>query len=344
MNNTCAIILAAGEGTRMKSDRPKVLSDVLFKPMLQWVIDAVKKSGIDKICVVTGFKHELIDEYFEKNSMDVFSVVQKERKGTAHAVMMSQEFLRQNSKSDVIILGGDSPFIDSKTILESYKLHKSENNSATVVSANIDDPFGYGRIVRDSVGGNLVEIIEQKDASDEVQKINEVNSGAYWFNVQALMSVLNEIKNENAQGEYYLPDALKLIKLKNLKINAFKTGTCDVVLGANDCNQLNVLNGIARRKALSEIMKSGVNVPCTDGVIIGDNVCFGRGVSILPGTIIKGNTSIGSNCIVGPNSFIADSKIGNNVTLNSVYCSGISVKDNEFIRPFTVLSNQSINK
>ena len=339
MNSTCAIILAAGEGTRMKSNRPKVLSEVLFKPMLQWVMDAVKGSGIDKVCVVTGFKHELIDEYFQKNGIDVSSVVQKERKGTAHAVMTSHKFLEQNIKSDVIILGGDSPFIDSETILSSYKLHKDENNFATVISANTDNPFGYGRIVRDGVDGKLSEIIEQKDASEEVQKINEVNSGAYWFNVQALMSVLNEIKNENAQGEYYLPDALKLIKSKNLKINAFKTKTCDVVLGANDCKQLNILNEIARKKVLSEVMKSGVTIPCTDGVIVGNDVCFARSTVILPGTIIKGRTSIGTNCVIGPNSFIADSKIGNNINLNSVYCSEVNIKDNELIKPFTVMQS-----
>ncbi|MEE1056864.1 MAG: sugar phosphate nucleotidyltransferase [Acutalibacteraceae bacterium] len=246
MANKSAVILAGGEGKRMKSDKPKTLSEVMGKPMLQWVIDALKKSGIENICVVKGYKKECIEEYLETLPYDITSVYQAERLGTGHAVMMAKDFLIKNS-GDVIILNGDAPFMDSETISKAYKQHNDSNSSATVISAKVDNPTGYGRIVR-ADDGSLKAIIEQKDADENTLDINEVNSGGFWFNCNALLSVLDNIRANNAAKEYYLPDALKLLLETGKVVSAYTAESSDTVLGANDPAQLEELNKIAKAK------------------------------------------------------------------------------------------------
>lgn len=247
--SNCAIILAGGEGKRMKSDKPKTLSLVLEKPMLLWVINALKGAGVDDICVVKGYKKECIEEFLDaynkENSESIQSVFQAERLGTGHAVMMAKQFL---SKCDgnVVILNGDAPFMDSKTISSALKQHEN-GFAATVISARVDDPTGYGRIVRDN-DGNLEAIVEQKDASEEILKINEVNSGGFWFDAQQLLSVLDRITSNNNAREYYLPDAIRLLLEDGKKVGAFTAECSDTVLGANDPAQLEELNEIARIK------------------------------------------------------------------------------------------------
>lgn len=244
---SCAVILAGGEGKRMKSDKPKTLSLVLNKPMLRWVIDSVKDAGIEKICIVKGYKKECIDEYLEQSGLsDISTVFQAERLGTGHAVMMAKDFLNEN-KGDVVILNGDAPFMDSDTIKQSLLKHKEEKNSVTVISARVTDPTGYGRIVRDE-NGVLKAIVEQKDADDEILKINEVNSGGYWFDTERLLSVLDNITADNNAREYYLPDALKLLLMKGDNVGAYTAKSSDTVLGANDPAQLAELNEIAIAK------------------------------------------------------------------------------------------------
>ncbi|MDE7390801.1 MAG: NTP transferase domain-containing protein [Lachnospiraceae bacterium] len=241
-----AVILAGGEGKRMKSDKPKALSEVLNKPMLRWVIDSVKGAGIDNVCVVTGFKREYIEEYLHTLPFDTETAYQPQRLGTGHAVMMCREFLRKN-EGDVVVLNGDAPFMDSETVKEAYRLHKESNSSATVISAKVDDPFGYGRIVRDADGA-IKAIVEQKDASKEEQSINEVNSGGYWFNTESLLGVLDEITANNAGGEYYLTDAVSILLNKGKTVCAYTAQSSNTVLGANDPEQLKRLNEIARAK------------------------------------------------------------------------------------------------
>ena len=246
MANKCAVILAGGEGKRMKSDKPKTLSEVMDKPMLQWVIDAIRKSGVENICVVKGYKKECIEEYLTTLDYKVSSVFQAERLGTGHAVMMAKNFLIEND-GDVIILNGDAPFMDSETIQKAYDQHIATNSSATVISARVENPTGYGRIVREE-NGSLKAIVEQKDADEETLAINEVNSGGFWFNTSDLLSVLDNIQANNAAKEYYLPDALKLLLANSKAVGAFKAESADTVLGANDPAQLADLNAIAYSK------------------------------------------------------------------------------------------------
>ena len=242
----CALILAGGEGKRMKSLKPKTLCEVLSKPMLQWVIDALKAAGIDNICVIKGFAKEYIDEYLETLPYKVQTAYQAERLGTGHAVMMAKDFLKENEGS-VVILGGDAPFMDADTIAKAYDEHVKTEAFATVISAVIDDPHGYGRIVREA-DGSLKAIVEQKDADEETLKVKEINSGGYWFDTVGLLSVLDRITADNNAKEYYLPDALKLIIAQGRKAGAFVADSEDVALGANDPQQLQELNEIALKK------------------------------------------------------------------------------------------------
>ncbi len=247
--SNCAIILAGGEGKRMKMNKPKPLAEVLGKPMLRWVVNSVRKAGIDKICIVKGFGKEYIDEFVETLDFEVETVFQAERLGTGHAVMQAKSFLAEN-KGNVVILNGDAPFMDFETVKNSLEYHNAENNCATVISAKVADPTGYGRIVRDE-NGQVTGIIEQKDADEEILKIDEVNSGGFWFDAEMLLSVLDEIKSDNQAKEYYLPDALKLLLSKGEKIGAFTASSPDTVLGANDPAQLKELEDIAIAKGYS---------------------------------------------------------------------------------------------
>ena len=244
--SNCAVILAGGEGKRMKSQKPKTLSEVLGKPMLLWVMNAVRNAGVDDICVVKGFKKECIDEYLATLDFVVESVYQAERLGTGHAVMMAKDFLKSHD-GNVVILNGDAPFMTAETIQNSLKQHIATNSAATVISAKVDDPTGYGRIVRDE-NGNLKAIVEQKDADEETLKIDEVNSGGFWFDCQLLLSVLGRIKSDNKAGEYYLPDAIKLLLSDGQTVGAYTAECSDAVLGANDPAQLQELNDIAKAK------------------------------------------------------------------------------------------------
>ena len=334
--NVCAIVLAAGEGKRMKSKKPKAMMEVLFKPMLGWVIDSVREAGVNDICVVTGHLEEMVKEYLSKTYTGenaCSTVTQTERKGTGHAVMMAKEFLEAHKGGSVLILNGDAPFMDSSNISNSYLYHMGRSSCVTVISAMLDDPTGYGRILR-GADGRLLSIVEHKEATLEQLAVKEVNSGAYWFEIDALLSVLDteHIKCSSVTGEYYLPDAVKLL---GDAADAFTADSASVVMGANDPVQLNELNQIARRQILDNMIAEGVSITCSDGVIIDPDVTVGGGTVILPGTILRGKVSIGEDCTIGPNSFIENSIIHDNVIVNSSQIKQSEVFEGTDIGPFS---------
>ncbi len=339
MKNTCSIVLAAGEGTRMKSNMPKVLSKVLFRPLLQWVLNALSDAEISPVCVVTGYKSDVIIDYLQKLALPYETVIQKERKGTAHAVLTAKNFLLENIDRDVLILNGDGPFMDSRTIKNAYELHQNQGNDATVISAKIKNPHGYGRIIRDSHTGTLTAIVEEKDADETTQKINEVSSGGYWFKVPPLLDALHNIKSNNSQQELYLPDTISLLLSRGFRVNAYISQSENTVLGANDPIQLNELNNIARAGIFKRLMLNGVDIPCTDGVVVTDEVQVGQNTCILPGTVITGKTIIGTNCMIGPNSHIKNCLIGNNIILRAVDCSDSRIISDVSIKPFSLIRN-----
>ena len=280
MQNRCAVILAAGEGKRMKSSKPKVLHSILFKPMLDWVIDSVKAAGVEELCVVCGHLNEQVEKHVEGIAE---TALQTQRLGTGHAVMQAADFLSAHKGGQVLILCGDAPLINSETIQKAYEIQISGGYAATIITANAPDPYGYGRIVR-TPSGVVAAIVEQKDADNETKTINEINSGGYWFEINALLDVVSKLKNNNASGEYYLTDAVDLLINNGHKVSAYQASYPEV-LGANDREQLSELNEIARKMIIEQHMKNGVSIHCKDGVIIGPDVSIGEDTEILPGCI-----------------------------------------------------------
>lgn len=338
INSTaCAVILAAGDGTRMKSRHSKVLCEVATKPMISWVISSCNKADINKIAVILGNGADEVSKVLPEGTN---TYLQTERLGTGHAVLMAMEFLKNNKDGDVVVLCGDAPFIDDKTLRASYEHHKACGNAVTVITAKLDDPTGYGRIIRADDGG-IKAIVEQKDATDEQKAIKEVNSGAYWFSVNALIDVLGKITTNNIQGEYYLTDTIELILKDGLKADAFVAQNNDIILGANDRRTLLKLNEIAKEMILNYHLDNGVEIVSADGVIIAPDVKIGTDTKILPGTILKGNTVIGSGCTIGPNTLIENSTIGDDTILNSIQCLESKIHNNVKIGPFTQIRPNS---
>ena len=334
--SVCAIVLAAGEGKRMKSKKPKAMMEVLFKPMLGWVIDSVREAGVKDVCVVTGHLEQFVKEYLSKTYVGenaCSTVTQYERKGTGHAVMMAKEFLEAHRGGSVLILNGDAPFMDCLNISNSFCFHEVQGSCVTVISAMLDDPTGYGRILR-AADGTLMSIVEHKEATMEQLAVKEVNSGAYWFNVDALLSVLDtdHITQSSVTGEYYLPDAVKLLGDAS---SAFTADNASVVMGANDPVQLNELNQIARASIINNMVAEGVSITCTDGVIIGPDVSIGSGTVVLPGTILRGKVSIGSDCTIGPNTMIENSTVHDRVIINASQVKQSEILDGTDIGPFS---------
>lgn len=333
MSKNCAVILAAGEGKRMKSNKPKALAEVLFRPMIDWVLDAVQDSGIEDKILVVGHFGEQLEAYVG----DTCGICwQKERLGTGHAVMMALDFLKASDADNVLILNGDAPFMDSETIEKSLWLHEAQKNAVTVISAKLDDPTGYGRIIQD-INGSFERIVEQKDATDSEKLIKNVNSGAYWFCREDLIDSLGKLTTENEAHEYYLTDTIYILKQEGKNTGVYITENADVVLGANDRLQLQGLNEIARRKVMERHLMNGVDIPCPDGVIIGKDVVIGNETTILPNTILQGKTVIGSDCVLGPNTRIVDSTLGNGVQLDNILVEEAVLDNNIDIGPFSHL-------
>lgn len=328
-NTSCAVILAGGQGKRMKSELPKPMFEVLGEPMLEWVMTACENADVKDICVVKGYNAEVIENYIGDRCT---TVLQPQRMGTGHAVMMAVDWLKERPDSNVFIVCGDSPFIDSDTITAALEQHVKQDNAVTIITAKVDNPKGYGRMLR---GENGVKgIVEEKDSTDEQKKINEIGSGAYWFKTDRLIEALNEIKPNNSQGEYYLTDSVYILINHGFRADAYICPNPNVVMGANDRKGLLALNDTARHAVIGRLLEEGVEFTCTDGVSIGRNVKIGIGTKILQGTILRGDTVIGENCTIGPNCIIENCTVGDSVTLNSVQAYQSQIDDNVKIGPF----------
>ncbi len=338
MSYNCAVILAGGEGTRMHSKKPKVMAELLFKPMIDHVLSAAIKAGVSEVCVVTGYQAQILEAHLEGRA---HTVRQTQRLGTGHAVMQAAEYLRNHSFDNVLILNGDAPFMDSDTITQALAYHENRGFVQTVISAKIEDPYGYGRIVRD-FNGDFCAIVEEASADKETKKINEINSGAMWFQKDALLYLLSKITNDNSKGEYYLTDTVGIAVSEKMRVGAYTAKNADAVLGANTRVQLAQLNERLRQKILSRLMLEGVSIPCTDGVIIDDDAVIGPDTVILPGTIIKEGCEIGENCEIGPNTVLFKTKVGNDCVLNQVQAEQAVVGDCCNLGPFAHLRPNTV--
>ena len=245
MSKLKAVILAAGKGTRMKSDLPKVVHTIDGKCLVDYAIEAAKGAGADEVCLVVGYKSDVVKESIQNK--DVTFVMQEEQLGTGHAVKCAKDFMGEDGQT--MILFGDTPLITAKTLKNLAGYHKEKGNTVTVLSAMMEDPTGYGRIIRDEKG-NFVKSVEHKDANEKELASHEVNSGMYIFDTKELKEALEKITPNNAQGEYYLPDTLTIIKEKGLRVDAYALDNPEDITGVNDQEQLKAATEIIHaRKA-----------------------------------------------------------------------------------------------
>lgn len=327
-----SVILAAGMGTRMKSKMPKVLHKVCGKPLSKWVIDASEAAGADKVCAVVGHKAETVKEVLG----DVCEfALQAEQKGTGHAVMQAIDVIK-NSKGEVVILNGDTPLITAETINKAIEYHKNNGNQATVITAILDDATGYGRIVRDN-GGSVLKIVEQKDASKEEKKINEVNSGMYVFDAQSLVYALDKITPNNAQGEYYLTDTLEILLSAGKKIGGYAISDNDEIRGINDRVQLNEAEKIMQKRINEYHMRNGVTMRNPESVYIEDGVEIGNDTEICQNVTIKSGTKIGSDCVIGSGSMLDRAVIHDGVDVLSSVILESEVDEGTHVGPFAYI-------
>ena len=308
-----AIIMAAGKGTRMKSKNSKLVQKIYGKEIVKRAVENAQKAGINDIVAVVGYKKEQVMEVLGDK---VKYAVQEEMLGTGHAVMQAAKYL-EGKKGKVLVLNGDVPILRPETI--NRLLDKSTDNkeAATLLTAIYDDPFGYGRIIRDE-GGNIEGIVEEKDATDEEKEIAEINAGIYCFDIEALLAALKEIKPNNSQGEYYLTDVIQIIGNKGLRTGAVIVEDNTEILGVNDRMQLQMVTKILQHRINSELMMSGVTIEDINSTYIYDDVKIGMDTVIHPNTTIKSDVEIGEDCEIGPNSYIREGcRLENNVKVGS---------------------------
>lgn len=337
VESVLAIILAAGEGKRMKSKHSKVMHCISGKPMIKHVVDAVMEAKIDDITVVVGHRAEEIKEYLKDSVNYAF---QDQQLGTGHAVKCAEKCFEKKS-GQVIVLTGDTPMITTQTIKELISYHRDNNYSATIMSAEFEDPTGYGRILRDK-NSEVLKIVEHKDCTVEEISINEVNSGIYCFDIDDLKNALDDIKNNNAQGEYYLTDAIEIIKSKNKKIGAYIVKDKVEIMGINNRQQLSEAQQILKKKVCIEYMLNGVTIIDDNNTYISRGAVIGKDTIIYPGTIIDAQTVIGEDCVIGPNTTIEKSTIGNGTNVKNSVVLEAKVGENTTVGPFAYLRPNSV--
>lgn len=304
MANLTAVILAAGKGTRMKSKLPKVLHKVGGHPMLEHVMDAAEAAGCRDNVVVIGHGAELVRELVGDRAR---IALQAEQLGTGHAVLQAADTLKDFTGT-VMILCGDTPLLEAEELEKFYAEHVKSGAAATVMSALMDDPFGYGRILRDA-NGDVAGIVEQKDASEEQKQIKEINTGNYCVEAPLLFEVLRTLGNDNAQGEYYLTDVLAKLRAMGKKVGGVITADSEMIMGVNSRRQLAEAESVMRRRIAERHMDDGVTIMDPASTFIEKSVKIEPDTVIYPNTWLQGETVIGEDCEIGPNVRLENVKV-----------------------------------
>lgn len=336
MEQYTAVILAAGEGKRMKSKKSKVVHKICGKSLIEWVYQAVSDAGIQDVVVVIGHKADQVSECLGSR---VEYALQDVQLGTGHAVKQAEKYF-MNKDGHVIVLCGDTPLITPHTIKSAMEFHESGGYSATVITAKLEEPAGYGRIVRNGEG-NICRIVEHKDALPGELDIKEINSGIYCFRKNELVQSLKQLCNNNSQGEYYLTDTIGLLIKEGCRVGAYEAGDYREVLGVNDRVQLWQVGEIIRQRILNMHMMSGVTIIDPGSTYIDECVRIGVDTVIYPSTIIEGQTAIGEDCIIGPGARIINCTIGNGTKINNSVMIDSSIGENTDIGPFAYIRPES---
>lgn len=311
-----AIILAAGKGTRMKSETSKVLHKIFDKTLLGYVLDAVNKTNlIQKSFVIVGHQAEQVEKFVKENYDNASCVLQSPQLGTGHAVSMVCPQL-ENFDGEIIILCGDTPLITEDTLKKFIEFHKSKKSDLTVMSAIFEDPTNYGRIVRD--GDKLASIVEEKDATTEQKAIKEVNAGIYLLNWQKIKPAFSQLTSNNAQGEYYLTDVISWGGKQGLNVNAYILEDNQEIFGINSKAHLAEATKMLNKKIINKHLENGVTIVDPDTTWISVDTEIGADTTILPSTYITGKNKIGNKCYIGPFAHIrGDVELGDNVKIGN---------------------------
>lgn len=314
MEHVAAVILAAGKGTRMKSATVKVLHPAAGRPMIAWPVEAARQAGASPVVLVVGHQANAVSGVF-RGEDDISCVMQEEQLGTGHAVACAKDTLR-GFPGTVLILCGDTPLLKAETLRELISFHRENQAVLTVLTARMDDPHGYGRVVRDGAG-RVTAIVEQKDASPEQRAITEINSGIYCMEAGFLFGNIDSIGSNNAQNEFYLTDLISIAASRGLPCLARCIGDADEIMGVNDRAQLAEASRILRRRINTELMCSGVTLIDPEHTYIDHGVVVGQDTVIHPNSTIAGATIIGSGCTVEGGALIDGCRIGDGCHIKS---------------------------
>ena len=333
-----ALILAAGKGTRFRSDKIKVLHPLLGRSMLRLIVDSILSLKPQNVYVVVGYQKDDIMEEFK--STDVSFVAQEEQLGTAHAVLAAKNVLKKGMNKDVLIINGDLPLVRPETLKPLLTLHRKKRNSLTFLSAELENPKGFGRVIRSE---GKIRVIEEKDASPSERKIKEVNTGAYLFKIKDLLSTLPKVSNQNKKGEFYLTDVIGIMAREGKKIGFHKTMHTGEFVGVNSRLELANAMDVLRERKIKNVTEKGVTVLDPRTTWIDLDVKIGADTVIYPSVIIEGNSVIGRGCRLYPFTHIRDSRVGNSVEiLGSTMIVESLIEDEARVGPFSRLRPDSI--
>jgi len=315
--STKVIILAAGKGTRMKSSLPKVLHPIFEKPLLKYVDDAVSKiTSVKEKFIIVGHQSEIVSEYVSKNIENAKCILQSPQRGTGDAVNKAYNDL-ENFDGNVLILCGDTPLLTTETLTEFIDFHKTQNSDLTVMSAIFENPFNYGRIVRNE-NNSVEKIVEEKDANADEKQIKEVNAGVYCINWEKVHQAFNELTCNNAQAEYYLTDIISWAVKKSLNVNAYTIKDNTEIFGINSKIHLEEATRILNQRNLTKLMEQGITIVDRNSTYISCDTEIGADTTILPNVYIEGKNKIGSNCKIGPFARLrGDVEIADNVKIGN---------------------------
>jgi len=326
-NDFAAVILAAGKSKRMKSALPKAVHKICGKPVTRHVVDACLAAGIKQIVVVVGHEAEAVKAAI---GSDVQYALQEEQLGTGHAAMQAMPFI---DLDNMLLLPGDAPLITPASLKALMDSHSESGAAATLLTAIIDEPASYGRIVR-APDGSVKQIVEARDASEEVLAIKEISTSIYGFNVPLLRQSLSELRTDNAQGEYYLTDTISILRQKSHDVRAVIASDARDTLGINTRIELADAAAIMRRRILDQLMLDGVTIVDPATTYVDAGVIIGKDTVIHPCTVIEGRTVIGEDCEIGPFTRLNDVSLGNKVRVVTSAITGASVPAGSDIGPY----------
>lgn len=320
--SAAALVLAAGKGTRMRSKRPKVAHEILGKPLLRWVMTAAEGAGVERIVCVVGHQRDQVEALLPSN---VSAVEQERLAGTADAVMSAKDAFADLDGS-LVVLSGDCPLIEPETIRELIRVREREQAACSLLTMEMTDPFGYGRIVRDPQGG-VARIVEQKDATEEEAAITECNAGFYCFDARALFEALASVDSNNAQGEFYLTDVIGIFRERGREVLGVRARDARECLGVNSRVQLAEATAVMRDRINRRHMENGVTMHDPTSVWIGPDVEIAADVELLPNVMLLGSTSVGEDSVIGPNTRLIDTVVGRGCLIDETVARGAVIDD-----------------